>query len=280
MNDLGYKHNPADWRLFIDSSKTSLKAVLLHNGNSKLSIPVGHSTSRKETFNTMKVILEQLNYPKYIWKIGSDQKVVSLLLGLQLGYMKNMCFLCLWDSRHDSSHCAVKVWPPRKNSCVGTYNVKHQPLVDLNDVYLPLLHFKLGLMKNFVKAMDLHGEGFKYLKELFGAEKSDAKLKASIFVGPEIRKLMVDDGFQERLNTLELAAWKEFKLMVNNFLGNYRHNEYVDMLDNMLKAYENLRSRMSLKMYFLHSRLDFFPPNIVAVSDEQGERFHQDISVM
>ena len=41
--------------------------------------------------------------------------------------------------------------------CVGTYNVKHQPLVDPNDVYLPPLHIKLGLIKNFVKAMNLQG---------------------------------------------------------------------------------------------------------------------------
>ena len=136
----------------------------------------------------------------------------------------------------------------------------------LNDVYLPPLHIKLGLYKNFVKAMNLHGEGFKYLKELSGAEKSDAKLKAGIFVSPTIRKLMVDDGFQERLNTLELAAWEGFKLVVNNFLGNYRHNEYADMVDNMLKAYENLGSRMSLKMHFLHSHPDFFLPNLGAVS--------------
>ena len=27
---------------------------------------------------------------------------------------------------------------------------------------------------------------------------------------------------------------------------------------------------MSLKMHFLHSHLDFFPPNLGAVSDEQG----------
>ena len=33
MNALGIKHDPQKWRLFIDSSKLSLKAVLLHNGN-------------------------------------------------------------------------------------------------------------------------------------------------------------------------------------------------------------------------------------------------------
>jgi len=32
MNALGIKHDPQEW-LFIDSSKLSLKTVLLHNGN-------------------------------------------------------------------------------------------------------------------------------------------------------------------------------------------------------------------------------------------------------
>ena len=33
MEVLGYEYNPDQWRLFIDSSKVSLKVVLLHNGN-------------------------------------------------------------------------------------------------------------------------------------------------------------------------------------------------------------------------------------------------------
>ena len=37
---------------------------------------------------------------------------------------------------------------------------------------------------------------------------------------------------------------------------------------------------MSYKMHFLHSHLDYFPSNLEHFSDEQGERFHQDISVM
>jgi hypothetical protein len=36
-----------EWRLFIDSSKRSLKAVLLHNGNTYASIPIAHSTKLK-----------------------------------------------------------------------------------------------------------------------------------------------------------------------------------------------------------------------------------------
>jgi hypothetical protein len=35
--------------------------------------------------------------------------------------------------------------------------------------------------------------------------------------------------------------------------------------------------RMSLNVHFLHSHLDFIPENLEEVSDDQGERFHQDI---
>ena len=133
-------------------------------------------------------------------------------------------------------------------------------------------------MKNFVKAMDQEGDGFKFLKDFFGAHKSDAKLKAGIFVGPEIRKLMLNEEFDSRLNPVELAAWNALKSIVANFLGNHCHEQYADMVDDMLKAYEQLGACMSLKMHFLHSHLDFFLSNLGKVSDEQGERFHQDIS--
>ena len=42
MQTININHNPLEWRLFIDSSKLSLKAVLLHNCNILPSIPVGH----------------------------------------------------------------------------------------------------------------------------------------------------------------------------------------------------------------------------------------------
>ena len=37
---------------------------------------------------------------------------------------------------------------------------------------------------------------------------------------------------------------------------------------------------MSLKVHFLHSHLDYFPENLGAYSEEQGERFHRDIRTM
>ena len=37
---------------------------------------------------------------------------------------------------------------------------------------------------------------------------------------------------------------------------------------------------MSVKVHFLHSHLSYFPEILGAFSEEQGERFHQDIKVM
>jgi len=48
MQTLNINRIPLDWRLFIDSSKLSLKAAIFHNGNTLPSIPFGHSVHNKE----------------------------------------------------------------------------------------------------------------------------------------------------------------------------------------------------------------------------------------
>ena len=92
MQQLAYEHTPDEWRRFIDSSKVSLKAVLLHNGNTKPSVPVAHAVGMKETYDSMEILLKIINYSDHNWNICGDLKVISLLLGLQLGYTKHMCF--------------------------------------------------------------------------------------------------------------------------------------------------------------------------------------------
>ncbi|GBM46245.1 hypothetical protein AVEN_224811-1 [Araneus ventricosus] len=48
----------------------------------------------------------------------------------------------------------------------------------------------------------------------------------------------------------------------------------------MIKNFKILGCSMSLKVHFLDLRLDYFPENLGAVSEEQGERFPQDIKEM
>ena len=165
----------------------------------------------------MQQILKLINYTTYKWNICGDLKVVALLLGLQLGYTKHMCFLCLWNSRDDSNHYKIKQWPSREEHTVGRYNVQHEALIDPLKVYLPPLHIKLGLMKNLVMAMNCSGNAFQYLKQKYEGLKTEAKLKAGIFVGPEIRELIGDTAFREKMNRHEAAAWDAFVLGVQKF---------------------------------------------------------------
>lgn len=57
-----------------------------------------------------------------------------------------------------------KDWPKRESLTPGQKNIKNPPLVQPNNIFLPPLHIKLGLMKNFVKAMDKTCDGFFILK--------------------------------------------------------------------------------------------------------------------
>ena len=74
-------------------------------------------------------------------------------MGMQAGFTKYCCFLCLWDSRAVSEHYMQKDLGSRSTFVPGEHSLKENPLVDINKVLLPPLHIKLGLMKNFVMAL-------------------------------------------------------------------------------------------------------------------------------
>ena len=48
----------------------------------------------------------------------------------------------------------------------------------------------------------------------------------------------------------------------------------------MLQNFQALGARMSIKLYYLFSHLDYFPETLGDVSEEQRERFHHDIRTM
>ena len=57
FEEMEFPYDPSDWRLFVDSSARSLKAVLLHNGNKYRSIPITHSVHLKEGCENLKHLL-------------------------------------------------------------------------------------------------------------------------------------------------------------------------------------------------------------------------------
>ena len=186
---------------------------------------------------------------------------MCLLLGQQSGYTKFPCFLCLWDSRARGSHWIQKDWPQRNAFVVGQHNVLKTPLVEPKKIILPPLHIKLGLMKRFVKALDQDGDCFKYLNIKFPAITSE-KIKAGIFDGPQIRKLLKDELFLTKMKPDELDAWNSFADVVFNFLGNRKAENYENLIEKLLISYRKLGCNMSVKVHFLHSHLHYFPANL------------------
>jgi len=142
MEVMHMRPSPEQWRLFINASKTSPKAVLLHNGNKLPSIPVANAPSTKETYTTMNNILVEVDYKKYQWEVCGDFNVIAILLGLQAGYTKYSCFLCEWDSRARGTHYSRKHWPHKQSLTSGMKNVIHKPLIKPSKVLPPPLHIK------------------------------------------------------------------------------------------------------------------------------------------
>ncbi|XP_049863041.1 uncharacterized protein LOC126356251 [Schistocerca gregaria] len=278
MKVLNFTYISQEWRLFIDASKTSLKGVLLHNGNKIPSVLVAYASLTKENYEFVQRMLNSLKYNEHKWKICADFKVIAMVQGMQQGYTKYACFLCEWDSRDRNSHYVKKKWPRRRWK-VREKNVQLESLVAPKYILLPPLHIKLGLMKQCVKAIDPTGCGFAYLATKF-PRLSAAKIKKYVFVGPQIRELQRNANFEARLTDKEKTAWDCFKMESENFLGRRRATNYKAMVKDMIKAYQDLGCNMSLKVHMMGSHLDYFTESCSDVSDEHGERFHKDISTI
>ncbi|GBM18039.1 hypothetical protein AVEN_75480-1 [Araneus ventricosus] len=133
-------------------------------------------------------------------------------------------------------------------------------------------------MEIFVKALDREGVTFLHLRNKF-KHLSDAKVKEGMFIGPQIKAVFRDEEFEKKLSEAEKAAWLAFKSVCIHFLGNKKPEKYEDLVGDMVKCFRVIGCNMSLKLHVFDSHLNFFPQNLGAISDEHGERFHQDISM-
>ena len=136
-------------------------------------------------------------------------------------------------------HYVQREWTPRLGDIPDEHSVKSEPLVSPQKVFLPTIHIKLGLMKNFVKALDKEGKAFQYLCTKF-LKISDAKIKEGIFVGPQIREVLRDTEFVPTLEAKELRAWKAFIQICAGFLGNCRADNSELIVQELLDAYQEL----------------------------------------
>ena len=202
-----------------------------------------------------------------------------MLLGQQRGYTKYPCFLCLWDNRAKNEHWIREQWPKRNEFTVGEKNIRNESLVPPDKVILLLFHIKLALIKQYVESLDKGEECFKYIFQKFSF-LSYEKIKAGVFDGPKILHLLKDKQFIETMSPEEKNGWITFSQVVNNLLGNTKCPKCKEIVKPLLDNFHKLGCNMSVKVHFLHSHLEYLPENLRALSEKQGERFHQDIKIM
>jgi len=116
--------------------------------------------------------------------------------------------------------------------------VAHPTLVDKSRIYLPSPQSKLRLIKISVKVMDKESEGFAYLRQKF-PKTSEAKMKAGIYGGPQIKQLFDHQYFSPKLyrrKSLEgiwkhlqkiSRQWENWKLEWNCTGGIRRHRNFI-----------------------------------------------------
>ena len=67
------------------------------------------------------------------------------------------------------------------------------------------------------------------------------------------------------MTEVESSAWSSFVLVVKNFLGNHRAENYVELVNRMLESFKQLGDNMSIKVHFLFSHLGRFPQNLLVL---------------
>jgi hypothetical protein len=72
MEKLGLQFRAEEWWTFTDSSKVSLKAVLLYNENKEASIPTAHANGMKETYDNIPLILNEITYREHHRQLCGD----------------------------------------------------------------------------------------------------------------------------------------------------------------------------------------------------------------
>lgn len=280
------EHRPSEWRLFLDGSSNSLKAVLLHNGNTLPSVPIAYCKKVPEKYESMEMILNLINYAKYQWDVICDYKLINILFGLMGAASKNPCAFCLWDAKYKGSDKYTKMdWPTRPKWSENTArknNAVKPPLIPAEKILFPPLHIKIGLVTQLFKKIfnrnepGIPNKAKEALKELFPS-LSLAKLSAGVYNGPQIRQIFGSKNLRTHLRPDENRALTALEKVCTKFLGNERAPDYKHLINEMMASYQDLCINITIKMHTLICHLDLFKESCGAFSDEQGERFHQDL---
>lgn len=78
----------------------------------------------------------------------------------------------------------------------------------------------------------------------------EGKIKEGVLVDPDIRQLMKNKKFEEKIKSVEKDAWVSSKDITHKILGNCKDPNYTTIVENMLQNFQILGCNMSLKNIF------------------------------
>lgn len=74
---------------------------------------------------------------------------------------------------------------------------------------------------------------------------SEAKVKAGVFVGPQISKILQCNEFLKMFSSSEVADWNSLGAVVRGFLGNDMAKHYFELVESLARNYGIMGCRMS-----------------------------------
>jgi hypothetical protein len=80
------------------------------------------------------------------------------------------------------------------------------------------------------------------------------------------------------LTTTGKSAWLKFRTVCINLLGNLKVENYKELVEDLLNAHQSVGYVSEDSFFTFPLALLLFEPG--HVSDEHGESFHQDMSIM
>ena len=62
--------------------------------------------------------------------------------------------------------------------------------------------------------------------------------------------MLKSESLKAKMNEIEKEACRPFRGVVNGFLGNKRNQNYQELMKKLIKSYQNMGYRMSVKLHF------------------------------
>src|SRR5215475_6069152 len=91
-------------------------------------------------------------------------------------------------------------------------------------------------MKQPFKKLDRGSKAFWYQKDLY-SRSSPAKLKAGVFVEPQILAPKLRNDLNDLLNVVERSAWTSLVAVTEEFVRNHKANNYQDLTRNLVRSF-------------------------------------------